>query len=632
MFSVISRCVTAPGKAIGFNVSRRGTHYHSPAPLASLGYDYATSSLSQVKDLFVDPVAIGSGALQKKRVETVYLCAKSEFEAFRKTHLLTHKHALQNMADLGTPLDSFPGEKLMRVPLLFPMHGSGPGSTAPPYSKVLFYDEDSSDKEGSFKPAFDIMNSNNYYEFKDAVSMGNEALSTATGGQLCFAYAMYRYSLHIFKNKNKNKQAGGADSLQGSSSSSHVEEKAAIVWPRNTPKHACLGLGRAYYLMKSLVDSPALSLGPEELGNVAAQLAMSFNKSANHGTGHVELAVHVGADQLLGTDVNQGFPQVAAVGMGSSSSRAPRVVDFTWSPELVSTAAASALPEVVLVGKGVTFDTGGLNIKGGNGMLTMKKDMAGAAQTLALASLIMHNKLPCKLRVLIPIAENNISGSSVRPGDIIRARSGKTTEITNTDAEGRLILADCLVAACENKPGTPASSSGKRRLIIDFATLTGAARVALGNDLSAVFCNDHQELMRVFQMSHSTALDDFAGSDPLWPLPLWEPLRKNMKSETADLVNSSATPGGGAITAALYLSEFISPLVTTSVGTTGENASASSIGSATSTSANTDAGAGAAAPPPPLWFHIDFYALDRKGRATPQGVRAMYAYIQKHIQ
>jgi len=608
-------------------VLRRGTHFHSPAPLPSLGYDYVTHSLSQVKELFVDPAILASGGPQKRRVETVFLCGKSQFDAFRKTHLLTHKHALQNMADLGTPLDTYPGEKLLRVPLLLLIHGSEPGSTSPPYSKVLFY-EDSKDQESCFKPAFEIMKPNNYYEFKDAVSMGTDALSAEVGGKLCFSYALHCYRFDIFKQK----KGDGNDKHQDSNSS---VERAAIVWPRHTAKHACIGLSRSYYLMQSLVDSPALSVGPEELGNAAAQLALSFNKTSKQGTGHVDLTIHVGAEDLLGSALKPGFPQVAAVGMGSSITRAPRVVDFNWTPVSVSAAAVAALPEIVVVGKGVTFDTGGLNIKGGNGMLTMKKDMAGAAQALALASLIMHNNLPCKLRVLIPIAENSISGSAIRPGDIIRARNGKTTEITNTDAEGRLILADCLVAACESKSATVGSgtgaglatsnTSGKRRLIIDFATLTGAARVALGNDLSAVFSNDHQELMKVFEMSHKHALDDFAGQDPLWPMPLWEPLRKNMHSKIADLVNSSATPGGGAITAALYLSEFISPLVTTSPATTGANASASTGERAPKRGA-------AASAFPPLWFHIDFYALNKKGAAMPQGVRAMYAYIQKHIK
>ena len=168
------------------------------------------------------------------------------------------------------------------------------------------------------------------------------------------------------------------------------------------------------------------------------------------------------------------------------------------------------------------FDTGGLNIKGSGGMRNMKKDMAGAAQALALALRIIDSNLPVRLRLIIPIAENSISGVALRPRDVIKARNGKTTEITNTDAEGRLILADALVLAMETDP----------KLVVDFATLTGAARVALGNDLPALFSNNKTEMLKLWDISMEI-------NDPMWIMPLWEPMRANLKSSIADLVNAA---------------------------------------------------------------------------------------------
>jgi len=325
-------------------------------------------------------------------------------------------------------------------------------------------------------------------------------------------------------------------------------------------------MSRAYTLMKDLADTPALSLGPAELEQVAIQLGEELLAD--------EIDSVVGVKELL----QQNYPQIAAVGMAAAVGREPRIVSIRWNgpknvsnsqPDELSTSTTSnpiteeetinrnkeidkktkqKLPLVVIVGKGVTFDTGGLNIKGGGGMRNMKRDMTGAAQAIALALLVVDSALPVRVRLLLPIVENSISGAALRPGDVIRARNGKTTEITNTDAEGRLILADALVAATE---GEDFDEDSGGVLVVDFATLTGAARMALGNDLPALFSTNMVEMNKLWNLS-------MVVKDPVWMMPLWEPLRSSIKaSSVADLVNS-ADGFGGAITAALYLSEFIS--------------------------------------------------------------------------
>ena len=233
-------------------------------------------------------------------------------------------------------------------------------------------------------------------------------------------------------------------------------------------------------------------------------------------------------DELLA----ENYPTIHAV--GRASSRPPRLVDIVWGDP--------AAPKVTLVGKGVCFDTGGLDLKTASGMRLMKKDMAGAAIVLGLAQAIMDAKLPVRLRVLLPCVENSVSGNAMRPLDIVRTRKGLTVEIGNTDAEGRLILCDALAEASTEKP----------ELLIDMATLTGAARVALGPELAALFCNDD---------ALARALLDAARTeeDPMWRMPLWRPYRKMIDSKIADLNNVSESPHAGAITAALYLQEFVEP-------------------------------------------------------------------------
>ena len=245
--------------------------------------------------------------------------------------------------------------------------------------------------------------------------------------------------------------------------------------------------------------------------------------------------------------------------------------------------------------------------------------MAGAAQALALSYLIMEHSLNVRLRVLLPCVENSISGVALRPGDVIAARNGITTEISNTDAEGRLILADCLVAACEgvaNGEGEQAdqNSSTMPALVIDFATLTGAARVALGTELPALFSNNHTELMKFFELSQSPDVQD-----PIWPMPLYAPYKSMLKSNIADMVN--AADGAGAITAALYLSEFVSPLGGSPLGHITSDCEKEAGSAEPSTTTNSSAG---------TWFHLDFMGT-KAGAAEPQGLRSSFEYIRRFL-
>jgi len=241
----------------------------------------------------------------------------------------------------------------------------------------------------------------------------------------------------------------------------------------------------------------------------------------------MESRVVTGADLLA-----EGHRLIHAV--GRASSRPPRLVDLSWGDV--------SHPRVTLVGKGVCFDTGGLDLKPADGMRLMKKDMGGAAHVLGLARMIVRARLPVRLRVLVAAVENSVSGNAFRPMDVIESRKGLTVEIGNTDAEGRLILADALHLASEDKPA----------LIVDMATLTGAARVALGPDLPATYCNDDA-------VATALARHAEAEADPLWRMPLWKPYRPMLDSKVADLNNVSPGPMGGSITAALFMQEFVGP-------------------------------------------------------------------------
>ena len=276
-------------------------------------------------------------------------------------------------------------------------------------------------------------------------------------------------------------------------------------------------LAEATTLVRDLVNTPAADLGPAELEEAAREVAKD---------GGVQLRVTKGAD------LAQGYPLIAAVGGAATPERAPRLIEFEWGKPGDS--------RVAIVGKGVCFDSGGLDLKSGAGMRLMKKDMGGAAHALALARLIMDARLPVHLHVLVPAVENAVSGASYRPGDIVRSRKGTFVEIDNTDAEGRLVLADALAKAVEGKP----------ELIVDFATLTGAARVALGPDLPAFFANAEE----LAGLVHDAARDV---EDPLWRMPLWDAYDDMLKSDVADFANASSTPMAGCITAALFLKKFV---------------------------------------------------------------------------
>jgi leucyl aminopeptidase len=309
-------------------------------------------------------------------------------------------------------------------------------------------------------------------------------------------------------------------------------------------------------LARDWINTPAADLGPAELAAAARELAV------RHCAAYREW---VGEDLLAG-----GFPAIHAVGRASAS--APRLIDIQWAPHI------GDLPRLTLVGKGVCFDTGGLDIKAGSGMALMKKDMGGAAVALALANMLMHAKVRARLRVLVPAVENSISGNAYRPGDVLATRKGLTVEVGNTDAEGRLVLCDALALADAERPD----------LIIDFATLTGAARVALGPELPALFGSQEKtvnELARIAATEH----------DPLWPMPLWAGYDDELGSKIADLNNVAAAGFAGAIFGALFLKRFVTET--------------------------------------PDWLHIDLYAWnpkDRPGRgigAEAQAVRGVYRFL-----
>ncbi len=312
----------------------------------------------------------------------------------------------------------------------------------------------------------------------------------------------------------------------------------------------------AVSIIRDLINTPANDMGPDELEAAALQL-----------TDYHEIELNTVKGEEL---IKQNFPMIYEV--GKASSRAPRLLEFSWG--------STENPKVTLVGKGVCFDTGGLDIKPSQFMLNMKKDMGGAAHVLGLAHMIMSLELPVNLRVLIPAVENSISGNAYRPSDIINSRKGVSVEVGNTDAEGRLVLADALSYACEDKPD----------LLIDFATLTGAARIALGFDLPAVFSNNDETAQEVQKLSAMKEVDD-----PLWHLPLWQPYRKDLDSALAD-ISSTGSGKAGAINAALFLQEFVTEKTE--------------------------------------WLHLDIYAWEQTGKAgrpkggADTGMRAIFAFLE----
>jgi leucyl aminopeptidase len=291
---------------------------------------------------------------------------------------------------------------------------------------------------------------------------------------------------------------------------------AKLLWPEGADKKRATAMIEALCLARDLITTPSSDMGPAELAAAAQSLAKQ------HGA---KLKVIVG-DALL----KQNYPMVHAV--GRASARAPRLIDLVWGN--------ARHPKVTLVGKGVCFDTGGLDLKPASGMLNMKKDMGGAATMMAVAAMVMAAKLPVRLRLLVPAVENSVSGNAFRPLDVVPTRKGITVEIGNTDAEGRLILCDALHEGASEKP----------MMMVDCATLTGAARVALGTDLPALFCNDDQ-------LADDLLAAGKAVTDPMWRMPLFAGYRRLLDSKVADINNAPGVAFGGAITAALYLKEFV---------------------------------------------------------------------------
>ncbi len=291
---------------------------------------------------------------------------------------------------------------------------------------------------------------------------------------------------------------------------------ATLQLPATTTSRRGQLVAEAINSARDLINTPAEHMGPAELAEAAKMVAQAHGAKFR---------------QIVGDDLlKAGFPSVHAV--GRAATRAPRLIEFNWGRPKDR--------KLVLVGKGVCFDSGGLDIKSAEGMRQMKKDMGGAANVLALAQLIMALDLPVRLQVLIPAVENAIAGNAYRPGDVIKTRKGLHIEIGNTDAEGRVILCDAMAYGAEGKP----------ELMIDMATLTGAARVALGAQLPALFCRD---------MATARALVDrgLRIHDPLWHMPLWRDYHAGIESTIADIVNTGQGPQGGAINAAIFLEDFV---------------------------------------------------------------------------
>jgi leucyl aminopeptidase len=288
-----------------------------------------------------------------------------------------------------------------------------------------------------------------------------------------------------------------------------------LVPPDGIDVAAITRIAEAAMLARDLVNTPSNDMGPEELAQAAADVAARFGASYNC---------------IMGDELKTGFPLVHAVGMAST--RAPRLIDFSWGDP--------SQPKVTLVGKGVCFDTGGLDLKPSSGMLNMKKDMGGAANVLALAQMVMGAKLKVRLRVLIPAVENAVAGNAFRPLDIFRSRKGLTVEIGNTDAEGRLILADALACADEDTP----------ELLVDMGTLTGAARVALGPDLPPFYTQDEALAQDVARCAREE-------NDPVWRMPLWAPYDTWLDAKAADISNAPSGTFAGSITCALFLQRFV---------------------------------------------------------------------------
>jgi leucyl aminopeptidase len=358
-------------------------------------------------------------------------------------------------------------------------------------------------------------------------------VAAATAAALGWAYGSYRFER--FRSKPR------------------AAPTAVLVPPQLADMAYVRRMAAALAMARNLINLPAGELTPERLAHEA-----------------FEMATRCGAEGrvLVGDALRDGFPAVHSVGQASAC--APRLVDFSWGDPTAR--------RVTLVGKGVCFDSGGLDLKPAAGMLLMKKDMGGAACALALARVVMESGLPVRLRVLVPTVENAVAGNAYRPGDVLRTRKGITVEVGNTDAEGRLILADALAEADADRPD----------LLVDLATLTGAARIALGPELPALFGNRDDTVEALFQQGRRLA-------DPVWPMPLWDGYDDDFPSKIADINNVSGSTFAGAIIGGLFLRRFVSP--------------------------GTD------------WLHLDLFGWNPKERpgrpvgGEPQAIRALHALL-----
>ncbi|GAB5368522.1 hypothetical protein AAMO2058_001326400 [Amorphochlora amoebiformis] len=377
---------------------------------------------------------------------------------------------------------------------------------------------------------------------------------------------------YVIKNKLTSAQATEAAIAWGLGSykfsrMKSVEEKkeekspAGLVWPEGADRDKVKAIVEGMFLARDLINTPANFMGPEELEQEARNVASIHGAEIN---------------VISGSELVSDYPMIDAV--GRASNRSPRLVDIRWGDKNA--------PKVTLVGKGVVFDTGGLDIKPASAMFPMKKDMGGAASILGLAHMLMCSNLNINLRVLLPIAENSISDNAFRPSDVLTSRSGITVEVGNTDAEGRLILADALSLGDEEIP----------EVMVDMATLTGAHRVALGWDLPGLFTNDDNLALELQKKGEEIG-------DPMWRLPLFKGYEPMLKSKVADTSSTGSKPLAGAITAALFLKKFVPKTI--------ENGGA--------------------------WIHIDFagWTDSRPGRpegGEAQGIQALYAYITERYE
>ncbi len=339
-------------------------------------------------------------------------------------------------------------------------------------------------------------------------------LEPATASRAALAWAVGTYRFDHYKS--------GQSGDKGKSRTTGRRDFATLVWPKGADRAAVERTAEAIFLARDLINTPTSDMGPGDLAEAAQGLARR----------HKARCRVIAGDELL----KKGYPAIHAVGRAAAARgpRAPRLIDLTWG--------RTSHPKITLVGKGVCFDTGGLGLKPSGSMKLMKKDMGGAAHVLGLAHMIMDAGLPVRLRVLIPAVENSVAGDAMRPLDVITSRKGITIEIGHTDAEGRVILSDALAEADRENPD----------LLLDFATLTGAARVALGTEVPCLFSND--DALAEDLLAH--AKDQ---RDPLWRLPLWPGYRQMIDGKTADITNAAESGFAGAITAALFLQEFVSP-------------------------------------------------------------------------